>query len=189
MEITLEMVERLREKTDVSYMMAKQALEFSNGNLLDALIYLEEEGAVPRPEGGSYSTRIEEPPLSVCDLAAPEEPVKKHKRRRFGSWIRRVMRSLIDNELTVWRKDDSLFSIPLLVVIALTICLFYIVIPLVIGSLFFGFRFHISGPDFDNDNLNGAMDWVADSAADMGRRVVDELFAEKKKTESSDENQ
>ena len=41
MEITVEMVERLREKAPVSYAQAKEALEYSGGNLLDALIYLE----------------------------------------------------------------------------------------------------------------------------------------------------
>ena len=59
MDITLERVERLREKADVSYAQAKEALEYSGGDLLDALIYLEEEGAIPRPEGGCYSTRGE----------------------------------------------------------------------------------------------------------------------------------
>ena len=62
MEITLEQVERLREKADVSYAQAKQALEYSGGNLLDALIYLEEQGAIPRPQGAYYSTRNETPP-------------------------------------------------------------------------------------------------------------------------------
>lgn len=51
MEITVEMVERLREKAPVSYAQAKEALEYSEGNLLDALIYLEEKGAHP-PGGG-----------------------------------------------------------------------------------------------------------------------------------------
>ena len=48
MEITLEQVERLREKAAVSYGQAKAALEYSGGNLLDALIYLEEKGAIPQ---------------------------------------------------------------------------------------------------------------------------------------------
>ena len=48
MEITLEQVERLREKAAVSYGQAKAALEYSGGNLLDALIYLEERGVIPR---------------------------------------------------------------------------------------------------------------------------------------------
>ena len=52
MEITLELVERLREKAPVSYTLAKEALEYSGGNLLDALIYLEEKGAIPRQEVG-----------------------------------------------------------------------------------------------------------------------------------------
>ena len=46
MEITLEQVERLREKAAVSYGQAKAALEYSGGNLLDALIYLEEAKAM-----------------------------------------------------------------------------------------------------------------------------------------------
>ena len=57
MEITLEQVERLREKAAVSYGQAKAALEYSGGNLLDALIYLEERGVIPRPEDAYYSTK------------------------------------------------------------------------------------------------------------------------------------
>ena len=56
MEITLELVERLKEKASVSYAQAKEALEYSGGNLLDALIYLEEKGAIPREESAYYST-------------------------------------------------------------------------------------------------------------------------------------
>ena len=45
MEITLEMVEQLRQHVPVSYAQAKQALEHTGGDLLDAAIYLEETGA------------------------------------------------------------------------------------------------------------------------------------------------
>lgn len=43
MEITLEMVDKVIERTGVSYLEAKEALEESNGNVLDAIIYLEEK--------------------------------------------------------------------------------------------------------------------------------------------------
>ena len=59
MEITVEMVERLREKAPVSYAQAKEALEYSEGNLLDALIYLEEKGAIPQAEGTRWWRRDE----------------------------------------------------------------------------------------------------------------------------------
>ena len=59
MEITLEQVERLREKADVSYEQAKAALEEAGGSLLDALILLERQGRVNPGAGRSarYSTR------------------------------------------------------------------------------------------------------------------------------------
>ncbi|MGN2337570.1 DUF4342 domain-containing protein [Clostridium cagae] len=41
--ITLEKVDMIIERTGVSYVIAKQALEECNGDVLEALIYLEEE--------------------------------------------------------------------------------------------------------------------------------------------------
>ena len=44
----LEKVERLREKADVSYEEAKKALDECDGDLLDAMVYLEKQGKVKR---------------------------------------------------------------------------------------------------------------------------------------------
>ena len=84
MDITLEQVERLREKADVSYAQAKEALEYSGGNLLDALIYLEEKGAIPQAEGTRWSGREEkESQPTAAELVVQEtpEPGKKKKHR------------------------------------------------------------------------------------------------------------
>ena len=43
MEITLEKVDQVRERTGVSYAKAKEALEHTNGSVLDAIILLEDE--------------------------------------------------------------------------------------------------------------------------------------------------
>jgi len=44
MNITLETIDDLRERTNASYSEAKEALEQTDGNLIDAIIYLEEKG-------------------------------------------------------------------------------------------------------------------------------------------------
>ena len=44
MTINLETIDALRERTQVSYSKAKEALENSNGDLVEAIIYLEREG-------------------------------------------------------------------------------------------------------------------------------------------------
>lgn len=43
MEITLEMVDQVRERTGVSYEKAKEALEGANGSVVDAIIAIEKE--------------------------------------------------------------------------------------------------------------------------------------------------
>ena len=185
MEITLEQVERLREKADVSYGQAKAALEYSGGNLLDALIYLEEQGVIPRPEDAYYSTKGETPPpppqeLPVLPVEVQGKKQRKQKkgpgqsreRGRLLQWLRRI---LLDNELEIWRKGQPITAVPMLILLIFVIFLYWIAIPLLILGLFLGFRYQIAGPDLENDTINGMMDSAASTAADVGRQVMDEL--------------
>ena len=176
MEVTLEQVERLREKADVSYAKAKEALLYSGGNLLDALIYLEERGDIPRPEGAYYSTRSQTPPMPE-EPEEPEPPPSegKEKKNSRGGLLRRLRYVLLDNELEIWRKDRPITAMPVLILILLLIVAYYIVLPLLVLSLFLGFRYRFSGPDLEREEINNVMGSVADTAADLGRQVMDEL--------------
>lgn len=187
MEITLEMVERLRTKANVSYAQARDALTYSGGNLLDALIYLEETGAIPREEGAYFSTRSEAPPPPP----PPAEPLparlpvrtKKQKAprqprsggdggRRFFHTLRRW---LVDNELEIWRRDQPITALPVLILLLLVLCAPWIAVPVLVLLLFLGFRYRFSGPDLDREGLNDMMGSVADTAADLGHKVMEEL--------------
>ena len=57
MEITLEKVDAVKERTGVTYREAKHALEISGGDILDAIIYIEEikgiNGSSPISNGAS----------------------------------------------------------------------------------------------------------------------------------------
>ena len=50
----LEKVEKLREKADVSFAEAKEALDYADGDVLGALIYLEKQGKSTVPAGGGF---------------------------------------------------------------------------------------------------------------------------------------
>ena len=184
MEITLEMVERLKNKADVSYKQAKEALEYSGGNLLDALIYLEEKGAIPRETGAYYSTKSETPPPPPEPLPA-QLPAKTKKQkapkppRPKGGGVKRffnaLRRWLIDNELEIWRRDQPITALPVLILVLLLCCAPWVTIPVLLLGLFLGFRYRFSGPDLDRDEINSMISSVADTAADLGRQVMDEL--------------
>ena len=184
MEITLEQVERLREKAGVSYGRAKEALEYSGGNLLDALIYLEERGDIPRPEGAYYSTRGETPPVVEEQmLAAAREPEKGggEAKGHRESIFRRIRYLLLDNELEIWRKEKPVTALPVLILIILICVGFYIVVPLLVLGPFFGFRYRFSGPDLERDSINNVIGSVTDTASDLGRQVMDELRSQHEK--------
>jgi len=53
---SIEMVEKLRERTGVTYEEAREALDMSQDDMLDALIWLEKNGKVIPPRVGRYST-------------------------------------------------------------------------------------------------------------------------------------
>ncbi|MDR3119870.1 MAG: hypothetical protein LBU58_00805 [Clostridiales bacterium] len=53
---SLEMVDKLRERANVTFDEAKAALDAADGDILEALIYLEKQGKVPPPQGGFYSS-------------------------------------------------------------------------------------------------------------------------------------
>ena len=60
MEITLEKVDKVIERTGVSYRVAKQALEETDGNILDAIIYLEDKNISFETEENKNSENVEE---------------------------------------------------------------------------------------------------------------------------------
>lgn len=189
MEITLEQVERLREKADVSYARAKEALEYSGGNLLDALIYLEEQGAIPRPEGTCYSTRGETPPMQEAPLTLIQEPGQQESmpKQKMGVF-RRIRYLLLDNELEIWRKDQPVTALPVLILIILLVAAFWITVPLLILGLFFGFRYRFSGPDLERESINSVMENAADTASDLGRQVMDELRSQHDKYKNKNDD-
>ena len=202
MEVTLEMVERLREKAPVTYAQARQALEYSGGNLLDALIYLEDQGAIPREEGAYFSTRNEAPPPPPKEEPLPvptkEKKAKKEKKGNPFSgirvavvppkgegkrWLSTLRRWLIDNELEIWRRDQPITALPVLIVVLLLVFVYWLMIPALILGPFLGFRYRFSGPDLERDDLNDMMGSVADTASDLGRQVMDELRNQHEKHE------
>lgn len=56
-------------------------------------------------------------------------------------------------------------------------------------GLFFGFRYRFSGPDLDRESINSVMDSVANTAADVGRQVMEEMDSHRQDKQSSKEEE
>lgn len=173
--VTLEQVERLREKANVSFEDAKSALEASDGDLLNALIYLEKAGKVtPPPGNGFYSSQGD----AKAEETKTEENEKKNKGesftdilKRFGRFCGKILHKGNTNYLEAQKGDNTVFSMPVTVVVVLTIFLFWVVVPLFIISLFCGLHYHFRGKDLGRDAVNKVMDGASNTVDDIKRSI------------------
>ena len=175
---TLEQVEKLREKANVSYDEAKAALDACNGDLLEALIYLEKKGKVKAPEGNGYyssdsaETRKEAPPQPQYHQEYQGESFSDLM-KRFGRFCLRVLHKGNVNTFVVLYRDEERASIPVTVLVLLLIFAFWVILPLLIVGLFFGMRYRFQGPDLGGRTVNHAMDTAADAADDLKKSVIE----------------
>jgi len=58
MDETLKKIDQIKNRTGVSYSTAKEALEKCGGDVLDAIIYLENQHAAPEKPDGEYGKDI-----------------------------------------------------------------------------------------------------------------------------------
>ena len=86
------------------------------------------------------------------------------------------MGELIDrgNKIAFSIKEEKVMSIPVTVLVILLVFTFWITIPLIIVGLFFGYKYKFIGPDLGKENVNRAMDSVAEAAEKFKNEVKGE---------------
>jgi hypothetical protein len=169
----LEKVEKLREKADVSFAEAKEALDNANGDILDALIYLEKQGKSTIPAGGGYYS---EEGASSGGYQYPPGGENHYQRRgetfsemmkRFGRFLLKLLNKGNTNFLDATKGDALMFSCPVTAVIVLVLFFFWVTIPLFVISLFFGYRYRFRGEDLGRDSVNAVMDGAANAVCEV----------------------
>lgn len=176
---TMEHVEKLREKANVSYAEAKAALDACGDDLLEALLYLERQGKVNPPEhGGTYSSKGEREEKRGDKAEAPGQDQPKRESfsemmGRFFRWARGLFVKGCENLFEVRRGDSQIISMPVLVLILLVIFCFWIVVPLLIVGLFFGCRYRFHGRDVEKTSVNKVME-SAENAAETLKTDIKE---------------
>ena len=192
----LEKVELVREKCDVSYEEAREALKASDYDVLDAIVQLERAAkeakeavdkmnAPEEPEVIEAIPEIiepeEEPEVAVDPEPEPQpevksapkaEQAKAHKVwNSFRDSVKRVLRGGLDLTFVAERNGEEVFSVPVLFVV-IGLLMWGAAIWLMVIGLFFGFRYRTEGASPMTINVNEAMDKAADLAEDIKRDIA-----------------
>ncbi|CUO90556.1 ubiquitin-associated domain-containing protein [Clostridium baratii] len=102
-DITLEKVDQIRERTGVSYEIAKEALTINKGDLLEALIYIENNVVVPFAE--KEKVKDENPVITG-------EEVKGETVDEFKAWLKNIIEKGNVSRIKIKKDEAVLVDVP-----------------------------------------------------------------------------
>lgn len=167
----LEKIELVREKCGVGYEAARDALEASGWDVLEAIVALEREGIA------RSAAEAEEALEPEVELAGDDGAEAESAPRAGGAWARLVerckafVRATSQMAFVAERGGEAVVSVPLLVVIV-GMLVWGATLWLMVVGLFFGFRYRIEGEGKLVEDVNGAMGKAAEVADDVRGSVA-----------------
>lgn len=160
----LKLIEKLKNKTHISYEEAKDILERSNWDILDAMLHLEEKGKIKKPSVSTFYTNENKESynkyIEVINNKNEKIYYNKNKNKKGTSFegIFELLCKVIDicnNIFLEIKKENIVFlRIPITVMILLLTFTFWIVIPLAIVGLFCDIEFSLSSSKMEVSKAN-----------------------------------
>lgn len=147
-QYTIEDIEILRQKSDISYEEAVNLLEYHNGSLARALVDLEKNGRIRNTKNTSYREH-------------------SHGRRRHGN----VFNYLFRLRVKVFKGDTPVINLSVLFVIFALLVASWLVILSAIAALLMGYRFAV-----ERDNTTFKEDSLEDMLKNAGSNVKNTVF-------------
>lgn len=168
-----EKVEKLREKTGVTYEEAKGALEASNYDLLDAIIYLEQLGKVAKPKMSSYTTTPDNEPSKEFEVA--QRTYEKDCKgtsvgevfNKFFDWCGKVFKKGCETSFNVTKEGNKVMSMPVIILVLALIFLLPLTGLLLIIGLFCDCKYYFSGFESTTIDLNDVCDKASQACSNI----------------------
>lgn len=162
-----QQMERLCAHTGVSPEQAETALEACDGDLLDALVWLEQQGIIAAAGVCTYSTKdgvTVEPPSQ-----REPEPSKEKQ-----NWLLTAWNWLVDNRLEAYRRDsdDRSMECPMAALLAMLALAWWVVALLLVVGFFLGWRYRLAGPNLGRSQM---VQDVMEKLDDGAETVVDQV--------------
>ncbi len=154
MSISLELIEKLKERANISYAEAKQALEKCNGDLVEALIYLEKEDKIkaPQKEGKAPSS--------------------------FWASVKRLVKTCNETKLVISKNNETVINLSLTIVLLVIIFAAPIAFVGLLAALFTRHKMRVEKPGCADMKVNKTFDDISSAVSKVSDQVV-EVFNQK----------
>jgi hypothetical protein len=149
MAVSLELIEILRERANVSYEEAKEALEKCNNDVVEALIYLEKQD------------RIKKPSAETCSQSGCFTTIKK------------LIKTCNITKLIISKDGNTIIDLPLTIVILATIIMPPLTVIGLLAALFTNHKIRLEKPGCSDMKINQTLDNISSAASKVSEQVVD----------------
>jgi hypothetical protein len=151
MTINLELIEMLRQRADVSYEEARDALEKCNGNIVEALIYLEKQEKVKTPSRETTANS------------------------GFWATLNKYLKIGNETKFIVSKNGQTVVDLSLTIIILVTIILPPLTLIGLLAALFTGHNIRIEKPGAKDMPINKTFDDMTNAATKVTEQVKDAL--------------
>ena len=151
MSISLELIEQVRAKANVSYAEAKEALEQGNEDVLEALIYLEKQD------------KIKAPPHATC-----------HK-NGFGATVKRLVKTSNETKFVVSKKGNTVINLPLTIAIIVAAVAAPLTAAGLVVAVFTNHKLRLEKPDGGDMKINKTLDDISTAASKVSDKVAESI--------------
>jgi len=152
MEITLEKIELVKDRTGVSYKEAKEALEFSGGNVVDAIIYIEEN------IDNEYTSSEKKTASKIVDM------------------IRETVRKGNVTRIRIYHGEDIILNLPVTFGVVGTVLFPWGAVASAVAAALTKCRIELVKEDGGVININEKAGTIYETVKDKGGVVVDEVM-------------
>lgn len=156
----LKLIDKLKNKTNISYEEAKDVLEKSDWDILDAMLYLEEKNKIKKPSVSVFYTNESKEGYKNIEVINNKEKnnYNKYKKENTFEGFFELLCKIIDTcnniFLEIKRENRGFLKVPITVMILLLTFAFWIVIPLAIVGLFCDIEFSLSSSKIEVNKAN-----------------------------------
>jgi len=153
MSINLEQIDELRKRANVSYEDAKNALEQSGGNLIEALVYLEKQNKI-KPD---------------------ETPCSENK---FFKRVKKLIKKGNETKLIVKKDDTVVLNICVTLAVIVTIVVPPIAITALILALVTNHKIRIQKKNSEDSEVNKIFDKLSVAVNKVTTKISEEMKTE-----------
>jgi hypothetical protein len=159
MSINLEQIDALRERANVSYEDAKEALERCNYDIVEALVYLEKQNK-----------------LNSQNAAGDKNSSFKHT-------VKDLIKKGNQTKLVITKKDHTVLNVPVNVAVIATVLVPPLTIAGVAAALFTNHNIKFEKPDGGDMEINKVINKVSTAVTTAASQVVETINKDKQKNE------